>query len=110
MRPIPQNLRKEMSNDPFYKQCCLGPYLGNCEGVIQWHHHLTFGGPQLSMKWAILPVCQFHHDQARNTFINERLLWIALNRASSEEIKAVSKAIPYQNRLEWLNKIYGKYE
>ncbi len=108
MRPIPIPLRNEMSGDPYYKSCCLGPYLGNCEGSIEWHHEITFAGRQLSAKWAILPVCHFHHEQARNTFIKERLQWIALNRATPEEIKSVSKVVNYTGILERLNRIFGK--
>lgn len=107
MRPIPPRMREEMSNDPFMKVCCLS-MLGNCEGVIEWHHEIQFAGRQLSEKWAILPVCHFHHDQARNSFIKERLQWIALNRATEDELKAVTKAINYIGLKERLNRIYGK--
>ena len=40
-----------------------------------------------------------------NKEINE---WIALNRASDEELEAVSKAIDYKRKREYLNGKYSK--
>ncbi len=113
MNNIPPKLREEMANDPIYQLCLRKELLDDhvCEPdpltgkLIEWEHVINFGGPQLQRKWAIIPICWLVHRGGKlNKEINR---WIALNRATPEELKAVSKAIPYLNMRERLNKIYG---
>lgn len=96
-----------MANDPFYKYCCLTNVDtgDDCDGKIEWHHNLIFGGRQLNEPWAILPLCKHHHDNIVR--VKELVTWIMLNRASDQQLKEVSKAIPYINMRERLNKLYG---
>jgi hypothetical protein len=99
MRPIPKQLRDEMADDPFYKQCCLGD---NCYGKIEFHHNLIYAGRQVNEKWAILPLCKFHHDNI--AWVRRRVDHIMLNRATDGELRAYSKAIDYVALRERLNK------
>ena len=88
MNSIPPKLRKEMSEDPFYKKCCLKDEY--CRGRIEWHHALTFKGSQIQRKFAIVPSCQFHHE--RVAIFKKKFWLIALNRATQEELKEFEKA------------------
>lgn len=106
MTKIPPALREEMSNDPFYKKCCLS-YHGNCNGRIEWHHSLIYGGKQVQAKFAILPVCHYHHD--RMSKYNENCVHIALQRATDDEIRSITKAINYFKERDKLLNIYGRY-
>lgn len=103
MRPIPIAMREEIASDPFMKRCCL--WSGVCEGRIEWHHNLIFAGKQVNERWAILPLCTFHHD--RIAYNKGRVDHIMLNRATDDELKRYSKAIDYISLREQLNKQYG---
>jgi len=100
--PIPAQMREEMSNDPYYKKCCLnGKGHGDCEGRIEWHHVIIFKGRQLQEKFAIVPACQGHHRLAEP--LREHFEREALNRATDEELEAISKAIDYKAKRDRLN-------
>jgi len=111
MRPIPPKLREQMANDPYYKKCAR-IMDGGCDGSITWEHALIFAGRQVNEPWAIIPICEYHHavgkHQDGGNLLKEKNVWIALNRATDEQLSAVSKAINYKNMRERLNKIYGK--
>jgi hypothetical protein len=99
MRPIPPQLRKQMADDEYYKECCLG---GSCDGKVEWHHNLIYAGRQVNEKFCILPLCEFHHDNI--AWFKELVDWHMLNRATDEELKAYSKAVDYIAMRERLNK------
>ena len=105
MRPIPQKLRDEMANDPYYKRCCV---TGSANEKIDFHHNLIFGGRQVNEKWAILPLAKSVHDDIVKW--KEKCDWIMLNRATDEELEPYCKAIDYKQRREFLNKKYGEYD
>ncbi len=105
MTPIPVKIREEMANDPFYKTCCLS-HLGGCEGRIEWHHCLIYGGRQVQQKFAILPACHKHHAEVSK--YNDQFIHVALNRATDSELQSITKAINYFFERDRLNKIYGK--
>lgn len=95
MRKIPEELREEMANDPFYKKCCLEDYTFGCVGKIEWHHNLIYAGRQVNEKFCILPVCKYHHDHEKDTEIGERLDYIMLHRATEDDLRRFSKCIDY---------------
>lgn len=102
MRPIPPKLREEMSEDPYYKSCCLQ---GACIGRVEWHHNLIYAGRQVNEKFCILPLCEYHH---RNIVkIKEVVDHRMLNRATDDELRKYSKAVDYIALRERLNKKYG---
>lgn len=111
MRPISQKNREIISNDPYYRQCARHMD-GSCDGRITIEHALIFGGKQIDELWNLIPLCEFHHGigkhQDGGNLIKEKNIWLALNRATVEELKAISKVIPYLNMRERLNKIYVK--
>lgn len=110
MSKIPPELLAEILLDPYYRVCCMKG-LDNipCAGRIEFHHNLIFAGSQFQSKFCILPLCKEHHIQADFSDVKEHLDWIMLSRASDFQIKLISKALNYQQRLDYLNKKYGYY-
>lgn len=103
MRTIPPELITELTNDIFYKKCCI---TGSSSEKIEWHHNLIYGGRQINERWAILPLAKSIHDKI--TEYKEKCNWIMLNRASDAELLKYSKCIDYLKMRERLNKKYGK--
>jgi hypothetical protein len=110
MRKIPESLREEMANDPYYKKCARADE-HNCAGRITWEHAIIYAGKQLNEKWAILPICEFHHEvnnyQDRGDLNKEKHIWLALNRATNNELSQISKATNYLQLRERLNAKYN---
>jgi len=105
MKKIPQKLREDMSNDPYMKKCCF-PFIHDCQGKIEWHHALIFGGSQVQEKECILPICQAIHEKARNTDVKEILDLVMYSRMSPEQMKKYSKAINIFHRFNYLANKY----
>lgn len=110
MRKIPLNLLQAILADPYYK-VCVRHKERRCRGRITLEHAIIYAGTQLNEKWAILPVCAYHHAvdefQDRGDLDKEYHHWVALNRATPDELLRISKAINYKNKLNFLNSIYG---
>lgn len=96
MTPIPPKLREEMSNDPYYKVCARKN--GECSGRITWEHAWIYAGKQIQEKWAIIPLCWFHHlGEGLNKRINQL---ISLLRATPEDLaKYPKKDWVYEKKL-----------
>ena len=113
MRPIPPKLRANMQADPFYKKCARRVLLDDhvCEPnplnrqLIEWEHAITYKGKQLNEKWAIVPICYLAHRGG--LLVKEINVWIALNRATDEELQRISRATDYIRERERLNAKYG---
>lgn len=112
MNKIPTKLREQLSEDPEYKVCARHKD-GDCDGRITWEHAMIYAGSQVQERWAIIPLCEYHH--AVNKHLDGRGLdkrkniWIALNRATDDDLIRFSKAMDYIAMRERLNKIYGTY-
>lgn len=115
-KPIPKKLRANMAADPFYKTCARNEALNDhiCEAnplngqLIEWEHAIIYKGNKLQEKWAIIPICyKVHRGGLLDKNIN---IWIALNRASPDELAAHSKAVDLKRERDRLNAIYGPYE
>lgn len=114
MNNIPKQLREEMARDPYYTKCARADLLGDhvCEPdpvtgkLIEWEHTIIFASKQLQRKFAIIPICWYvHRGQGLKKEIN---VWIALNRATDQELKEISVAINYLRERDRLNKLYGR--
>lgn len=105
MRKIPEQLKKEMESDPYYKQCCVTG-IPRTRAKIEWHHNFIFAGQQVNEKWCILPLAKFVHDQANDKKVREYLDWIMLNRSDEETLKRYSKSTDLIAKRDRLNKIY----
>lgn len=113
---MPPKLRMDLTEDPNYRTCMRKTLLDDheCERdpmkrfqPVEWEHVVIFGGKQVQKRWAVISICFLVHrgglmDKQKN-------LWIALNRASDEELKEVSSpAMDYMFERERLNTIYGE--
>lgn len=110
MRRIPDKLKEDMANDPYYKVCARKADSG-CGGRITWEHVFIYAGRQLNEKWSIIPLCEYHHAvnnyQDNGDLQKEKNEWIALNRATDMELQRISKAVNYIHKRDYLN---NKYE
>jgi len=112
-KPIPINMRNEMQQDPFYKCCIRNRLLKDhiCQAdpldgkLLDWEHAIYFKGSKLNQKWAIIPICWWAHRGPG--LVKEINIWIALNRATDEELIAISKAEDYIAKRGRLNIKYG---
>lgn len=108
MRRISQKTRQALEEEP---DICLRADEGNCAGRISWEHAIIHAGRQLDAPWAILKICAYHHaiDEYQDTgdLNKEKHRWLALNRATDEELEEISKAIDYKAERDRLNEIYG---
>ncbi len=71
-----------MAVDPYYQICARKN--SECQGRITWEHAFIYAGKQINEKWAIIPLCVYHHlgeGLVKNE--NQR---IALERATPEDL------------------------
>lgn len=110
MRPISPRVKKQLDSEP--DVCALAQF-GGCAGRITREHAVIYAHRQLDEAWAIIKICARHHSvdewQDRGLLDKEKNMWVALNRATDDELRAVSKAVNYIRERERLNKIYGQY-
>ena len=98
-----------MAADPYYAKCAVtGKRKERCR--IEWHHNLIYAGRQVNERFAIIPLAQEIHDQAREKKVRDLLDWIMLSRATPEELARYSKVIDYRMKLERLKGYYGHYD
>lgn len=88
MRPISKKLKFEIQGDPYYDKCARAKE-GGCDGRITWEHAFIYAGKQINEKWAIIPLCRYHHlgdglDKRKNQLI-------ALQRATPEDLAKYPK-------------------
>lgn len=106
---MPQKLRDDLACDANYRGCCAKDK--NCSGRITWEHALYYAGKQIQEKWAIIPLCWYHHlGEGLVKDFNE---WVALNRLfrNNEWLKEAKKKYPkaissWKQRILFLNKKY----
>lgn len=116
MNKVPQKLKNKWVEEDLLgvKRVCLRRDEGNCAGRLTKEHSIIYAGKQLQEEFAILDICEYHHGvnnyQDRGNLIKEKHHWIALNRASDDELRGISKAIDYIALRSRLNAIYGLYK
>lgn len=110
-------LRKEVGEDPEYTRCALSGMIsqfGACGGRVTREHALIFAGKKVQEKYAIIPCCAAHHgvdsfQDAPTTAPKEVRVWVALNRATGDELRSISKGTNYIRERDRLNAKYGGY-
>lgn len=116
MNNIPKKLREEMAADPYYTRCARADLLQDhiCRPdpltgkLIEWEHALIFAGRQVQRKFAIVPICwQVHRGPE---LVKEINVWIALTRATDEELREISTAVDYLQEKKRLNEKYADKE
>jgi hypothetical protein len=113
MRVISTGVRKKINADPFYHVCSRWED-GSCDGRITLEHTLIYAGKQIDEVWAIIPLCTYHHAvneyQDGGDLQKDKNIWIALNRATDDELRKYSKAVDYILLRGKLNNKYGNYK
>lgn len=109
MRKISEEIKNKLKEE---LDICVRSKDGDCDGRITWEHTLIYAGKQIDEVWAIIKLCEYHHAvdnyQDGGDLDKEKNIWIALNRATNQELLKYSKAIDYIKMKERLNKKYGK--
>lgn len=115
MNNMPLKLRRDCASDIFYTRCArqdalhdhvcaASPLTGK---LIEWEHAIIFANNQVQQKFALVPLCWWAHSgPGLKKQIN---VWIALNRATDEEIVSISRAVDYFRVRALLNKQFGEY-
>ena len=109
MNNVPKKLKDKWRGE---KQECCRKDEGNCAGKLTKDHTIIFAGKQLQEDWAIVDVCEYHH--AVNKYMDcgdlnrEKHTYIALCRATEDDLRCISKAIDYLALRERLKTKYGK--
>jgi len=107
MRKISSKVKEKLLQEPDI--CALKD--NNCSGRITWEHCLCYGGKQIDEAWSIIKICAKHHsvDQYQDSGLlnKEKNIWIALNKATDEELLKYSKVINYIEKRKQLNEKYG---
>lgn len=109
MIPIPPKLRKDLADDPYMRACIIPD--GKCDGCIEWHHAIIYGNKRLQKKYAILPLCTFHHRGANGTIQSKDKLyaeWVALIRAGSQ-INTDCPKVDWTQRKKYLDSLFTGY-
>ena len=112
MNNVPKKLKDKWSNST-EKRVCLRAGEGDCKGRLTKEHVLTWKGRQIQEDWNILDICAYHHaaDQYQDCgkMNKEKHIWLALNRATDDQLHTISKAVNYIELRERLNRKYGNY-
>ena len=87
-----------MSDDPYYKKCARTD--DDCSGRITWEHAFIYAGKQINERWAIIPLCVYHH------------LWEGMDKRKNEAIalaRATEEDLAKYPRKNWaiMKKAYG---
>lgn len=99
-KPFTKADKERIGGDPFMELCCI------CEPETQksrteWHHAFLFKGSQVNNDWAVVPLCYKHHHEDPAALEAAEL--IALNRATTSELLAISKSTNYIDLRRRLN-------
>lgn len=78
-----ESLVRAIQDDPFYEECIYP----DCMRMPEWEHALYFAGKKINEKFAIVPVCPYHHRHANNLRpVDKRLHeYHALRRMTEED-------------------------
>lgn len=116
---IPKKMRDGMTANPEYSRCALQGILeemiGPCGGRPTREHAGYYAGKKIQEEWAIPPICARHHgvdayQDAGTAALKEIRLWVALNRATDEELAKFNRATPsFFFQRDRLNAKYGVY-
>lgn len=101
MRSIPIKLREELSNDPFYKRCCITGGLD-----VSWEHCWSYGTKgQINEKWAIVPLRRDLNTSHPPRWAKEQCRLISLLRATPEDLAKYPKR-DWAQELKYLSNKY----
>ena len=103
MRPIPEKMRKEMSEDLYMKKCCLSN-----SPAVEWHHVWKYAGQQINEKWAIMPLSKWYHIGVHsNKEVQEKVQYLSLLRATEKDLEKYPKK-DWKQLFNYLKDKHGK--
>lgn len=103
MSPIPPTVKAEILADPYYKQCARASEM-ECDGRVTWEHAWIYAGKQIQERWAIVPLCVYHHLGAGlEKHLNQ---YLSLQRATPEDLAKY----PKKNWAQEYSFLSSKYE
>jgi hypothetical protein len=106
MTPIPERIKRILEIDPYYHTCARSG--SDCKGRITWEHAIIYAGKQVQEKWAIIPLCEYHHlGKGLDKQIN---IFIALSRATPEELKKYPRVDWEQEKKKAIYLIFKHHE
>jgi hypothetical protein len=112
---MPVTVREDIGSDLEYSRCGIQGLLGHtCAGRVTREHAIIHAGKKVQEKWAIVPLCASGHgvdffQDAGTEVAKEVRVWMAVNRATDEELRKVSKVVSYFRERDRLNAKYGVY-
>lgn len=86
MGPIPEKLRRRLSNEPHMRSCTLC----GSKNELEWHHALNYARRQINEWYAILALCRNCHRGDFGTIKPEAKIWCelwAINRGLADLVK-----------------------
>jgi len=101
MRKINEKLRKEISNDPFMKKCCI-----TGSEAVSWEHCWCYGKGQINERWAIVPLRRDLNTSHPPKDVKELCRLISLERATKEDLAKY----PKKNWEQIKNYLKNKYD
>lgn len=105
---IPTPLLQTILKDPFYKVCVRAKEK-TCKGRVTFEHAWIYAGKQIQEKWAIIPVCAYHHGvnefQDIGDLKKELNHYYSIIRATEEDFAQY----PRKNWHQELEYLVGKY-
>lgn len=107
MRPIPEELRNKIADDPFMKTCIyksIGAPNHKCSGRITWEHAWLYGKTQINEAFAIVPCCMAHNSGAH--MVKDYNRYRALIRADIKDLERRMPKKPWAQILKHLKSLY----
>ncbi len=76
MRPIPEKIKKQINEDPFYNVCCITGSTG-----VSMEHAWIYARRQINELWAIVPLRRDLNTSSPPKEVKDKCKLIALERA-----------------------------
>jgi hypothetical protein len=100
MRAIPEKLKKEIEEDPFYEQCCITGSYG-----VSLEHCWIYAGKQINEKWAIVPLRRDLNTSHPPKEVKEKCRLVSLERATKNDLAKYPKK-DWEQEYKYLIKRY----
>lgn len=109
---IPKQILNQILNDKYYSKCARHKE-NTCKGRVTFEHVFIYGGKQIQEVWAIIPLCEFHHNvlsyQDTGDLRKDLNEYIALQRATPEQLALYPKR-DWSQRKRYLSDKYKDYQ
>lgn len=110
--PIPSKVLSKILEDPYYQKCSRS-LEKSCHGRITFEHVWIYAGKQIQEVWAIIPLCEYHHDvctfQDGGDLKKELNQYISLMRVSDEDLEKYPR-VNWKQKKEFLKERYKNYK